>query len=680
MTTFSLSVLGVMLKATVLLGLAWLLCRLSDWRRVALQRPILLTTTGLLLLLPLGTWIDLPLEWSFPRDVREPNPLSEGNANEAGVEPLRSSPGGIDLSLLWRWIERAKPSFDGESGESGWAVVGWVYLLGLGVAGVRAGRAWRRLTRFQSRLRGVDDETPRTEVEELAWALGIDRRIDIRECDEPNLVATFGVFRHAIVLPPEWRSWSRDERRTALAHEVSHIARTDFFVGIVSRFLGCLYFCHPLARWLRRELAWQQEVDADGLAASVLGGRQNYRKSLAMLALRLPTEGDQPRALALPTLTGSYLLRRFEMLRKTEANRLVSRWWKRGLVVLLCGFALVLLALRGNADAKREGMNPSDLPPFETRYLSAETKAIFAVRPCEFFAQPGTEALAKHSDAGIRKALKALRIELPESLKLENIEQIVTSFGLGTDGTGKPGSRSLSLGGESLFIRMKEKFDWLAFLQSLPTEGTVRQLGEVRAYEIRPIPMLFPHAVGFYFPDDRSVVVAGLDATDTLQKRFEFFAAALKHERDPKWKPLNHAVLAMTLDDRAGDYLKRFDKDLEAHAGLRDMLASIEHYCFCIELGDDRPIRVLLDAKKGTDMTSLQQQFAHFVGILRDLVRVKLETDKDASVTTGKVILEVTEKPKVKVEWQRLDWQGYSKLRAKDFAEEIDQGLSQISK
>jgi hypothetical protein len=34
----------------------------------------------------------------------------------------------------------------------------------------------------------------------------------------------------------------------------------------------------------------------------------------------------------------------------------------------------------------------------------------------------------------------------------------------------------------------------------------------------------------------------------------------------------------------------------------------------------------------------------------------------------------------VKIDGQRLDWQGHSKLRAKDFAEQIDRELSQISK
>jgi hypothetical protein len=670
MTTFSLSVLGVMLKATVLLGLAWFLCRLSDWRRVATQRLILLTTVGLLLLLPLGAWIDLPLEWSFPRDVREPDSLSTGNANAGDVEPLRPSQGGVDLSLLWRWIERAKPSFDGESGESGWAVVGWVYLFGLGVACVRAGRAWRKLARFRSRLRGVDDEPLRTEVEEFARALGIDRRIDIRECDEPNLVATFGVLRHAIVLPPEWRNWSRDERRTALAHEVGHVARADFLVGIVSRFVGCLYFCHPLAHWLRRELAWQQEVDADGLAASVLGGRRIYRKSLAMLALRLPTEGGRPLALPLPTLTGSYLLRRFEMLRKTEANRLVSRWWKRGLVVLLCGFAVVLSALRGNADAKRGATDLGDLPPFEPRYLGADTKAIIAVRPCEFFAQPGTERFAKNLDAMARNALKAMRIELPESLKLENVEQIVTGCGLGTEGTGKPGSRSFSLGGESIFIRMKEKFDWLGFLLSLPFKGVVHQYGGEKVYELKPIPMLSPHPVGFYFPDDRSVVVTGLDDADTLKKRVEFFAAVREREAKPIWKTLNGAALALTVEGGKSDFV---DKESAAAPELRELYASLDRYAVGVELGDDRPIRVILDAKKGTDTGRLSQQLDQLVTRGHALLQTRFEHVKDNPFSKPGITLSTG----VRIEGQRLEWQGFSRLRAKDFAELFERGMQE---
>lgn len=672
MNAFSLSLLGVVFKATILLCLAWCLIKLANYLRLALRRLLLLTTLALLPLLPLMGWIGLPLEW---RVSVEPSPSLSLVADhlDRTVETSASRESGFDPLLMWQWIMQLSPSSDQGEAHAPWTVLGWLYLMGLVIAFIRAGRMGRNFLRFRSRLHPLEDETLQEEIDAFARALGITRRIGIRECDEPNLVATFGVLHPIVVLPPEWRNWSREERRTALAHEVGHIARQDFLIGIFSRLVGCVYFCHPLAHWLRRELAWQQEIDADNLAASLLGGRRPYRKFLALLALRLPTEGDRQQALPLPTLTGSYLLRRFEMLRKTDSNRLISHWWKKSLVLLLCGFAVVLTAVESEAESKHETTAEKNLPPFELGYLVPGTKSIIAVRPSEFFAQPGTEKYAKKLDLTLRESLKALAIELPSAFRLDNIEQLVIPCQFASDGSGKPKSRSFSLGGETIFVRMKEKFDWLAFVKSLPVEVITHQNGEMPVYEIKTIVKISPWPFGFFLPDDRSLVVVAFESVESLKKRVDSFAGIKKGETKPGWETLNRAALAFTLDNRDGEYTKQFEKDLADNQDLRDLMTSIERYSVGVELGDDRPIRVMIDATKGTDMDRFQKQLAGLIDRAREMVRAELEQGKDDSAPGGEIFLEVTERPKVKIEGQRLDWQGFSKVRAKDLFAQFEQ-------
>jgi TonB family protein len=109
--------------------------------------------------------------------------------------------------------------------------------------------------------------------------------------------ATVGIRRQTMLLPHEFLDHlSAEEVDAVFAHEIAHMRRGDFarnlFFGILS--LPAAY--HPLLALTRARLAESREMICDTMAAEVIGGRENYARSLLRLASLL-SDRTAPRAL-----------------------------------------------------------------------------------------------------------------------------------------------------------------------------------------------------------------------------------------------------------------------------------------------------------------------------------------------------------------------------------------------
>ncbi len=200
------------------------------------------------------------------------------------------------------------------------------------------------------RGRVVNDPELIAVIDELRAALNCRRPIEIRELPDLPSPATAGWRRPVLLLPDDWRTWSLDERRAVLAHELAHVCRNDYATGLVARFALALHFYHPLVHWLSARLALQQELAADALGARLAGGNRLYVQSLSKLALRADGRVPSWPARAFLPARGT-LIRRIAMLRN-DSEFVAHSWPRRGLAALaLLACALGVLALRGPARA-----------------------------------------------------------------------------------------------------------------------------------------------------------------------------------------------------------------------------------------------------------------------------------------------------------------------------------------
>jgi beta-lactamase regulating signal transducer with metallopeptidase domain len=93
-----------------------------------------------------------------------------------------------------------------------------------------------------------------------------------------------GCRRARILLPSAWKDWDALKLRSVLLHERAHIRRRDWLIRVASHLNVCIFWFHPLAWWLERELARLAEEACDDVALAEMEDREGYAATLVDLA------------------------------------------------------------------------------------------------------------------------------------------------------------------------------------------------------------------------------------------------------------------------------------------------------------------------------------------------------------------------------------------------------------
>lgn len=102
----------------------------------------------------------------------------------------------------------------------------------------------------------------------------------------PRMVmpGSVGGIRARILLPPAWRDWDAAKLGAVLAHERAHIQRHDWLTHLASRLTICIFWFHPFAWWIDRELARLAEEACDDIAVSETKDKEEYAATLVDIA------------------------------------------------------------------------------------------------------------------------------------------------------------------------------------------------------------------------------------------------------------------------------------------------------------------------------------------------------------------------------------------------------------
>jgi BlaR1 peptidase M56 len=108
-------------------------------------------------------------------------------------------------------------------------------------------------------------------------------RIGLRLFQSPEIAVPV-TTGSKILLPIDWPGWDAAKLRAVLAHEESHVRRRDSFVALLARVNCCIFWFHPLAWWLERELARLAEQACDDAALAATQDRRQYARTLLDMA------------------------------------------------------------------------------------------------------------------------------------------------------------------------------------------------------------------------------------------------------------------------------------------------------------------------------------------------------------------------------------------------------------
>ncbi|MBI3407303.1 MAG: M56 family metallopeptidase [Planctomycetes bacterium] len=670
MSWLGIQIAWLALRATLVAALAGALLLWTGRRH---PRSAVVLGAGAMAVLAIMTIVGfcpLPesLHWASPSAPKADNALDGIEREISNAEDtLELETRGLNFEML-RWLSSLHArSQDSDAGRLAWTALGFAYLTGVIVASTRLLVGWLALCRLRRRIRAIVDPDLIGQFDAIRASLGCSPKVRVCESAVPGLTVTFGWRRPLILLPPEWRTWTMDERGAVLAHELAHVHHRDYLIGFLTRICQAIHFYHPLVHWLSAQARWRQELAADSEAAALVESRTTYWKVLARMALRLPAGKPAGTILALPAVTGGSIVRRIQLLRGKEKRRPFSRMTHIGLVAALAGAALLLSGLRGPvtpAIAQEAAEKPA---PYELGYLMPDAHGFAAIRPSVWCRQPGVDKFLDTMTEQL-KQLEKLGFKLPDDLKPQNIEEVVANLQLMTAGTGKPGSRGITLGTSSLMLRMNKEFDWPTFVRSLAPKVKMKETrhDQTTVYHLGLVAVLGPMPVSFFMPDKRTVVFFADKSQDGIGKVLDAVAAARKRDWGSGWKDVQNAPFAVVMEYSGPHAPKFFAKDLEDD---RDSFAMLERLRFAtlgIELGDNRPVRLILDTKSAAAAAEVEKAADRLCA--KELKRAKEEAppSEPAEKIWQKLGLELLQSRQLSRDGSRLSWEARSSVRVGD--------------
>jgi hypothetical protein len=124
---------------------------------------------------------------------------------------------------------------------------------------------------------------------------------------------TLGLWKPVIILPPDWIEWDEPALAAVLAHEEEHVRRRDPLIAFITLINRAVFWFHPLAWWLRREISALSEQACDAAVVSRGHDEARYAAVLLQFARAASSMGGRiaPLGTAMP---GAGLARRLRML------------------------------------------------------------------------------------------------------------------------------------------------------------------------------------------------------------------------------------------------------------------------------------------------------------------------------------------------------------------------------
>ena len=353
----------VVLKATIILGMAWLATALLHRASAAVRHGVWgLALVGLLMLPLLSSFLPSwdvgipariqpllvyhpapapPNETSLPVFSAEGQSATTTTPQQAVVDepvgagriaPDHKTPPDAGLARV-----------PGSARPLGWPWPAWILLVwGIGASvllgrfGLHMLRAWI-ITRHAELLA---DARHVAEVAHLARRLGIRRRLRVLCSPAVSMPMTWGLWRPVVMLPHRARLWSDERRRVVLLHELAHIKRWDYLVHLATQVTRALYWFNPLIWVAARRIHVEQERACDDQVLQAGAGACDYATHLLDIA-RMFLKRPIPMPGGIAMLGGSTLKERVLAILNTHSNRHALSL-KTGLAATCLGVGLIL--------------------------------------------------------------------------------------------------------------------------------------------------------------------------------------------------------------------------------------------------------------------------------------------------------------------------------------------------
>ena len=176
-------------------------------------------------------------------------------------------------------------------------------------------------------------------------AVPVDGRLTHPACMTPM---TVGVIAPAVILPADWTEWDGADLSAVLAHEEAHARRRDPLVAAIALLNRAIFWFHPLAWWLQREIGRLSEQTCDAAVISAGHDRECYSACLLRFARRAADAGGRVVSIGM-AMPGAGLHERLGMLARLDTtypsrSRLACAALVGAVLVVVCAAAVPIAA------------------------------------------------------------------------------------------------------------------------------------------------------------------------------------------------------------------------------------------------------------------------------------------------------------------------------------------------
>jgi beta-lactamase regulating signal transducer with metallopeptidase domain len=255
---------GLALRATLLIGAAWAAAAVlrKAGASAATRHMAWLLGIVALLALPLFWWVAPPLHLPILRP-------------EAPIAAATLPPPNL-----------AAPPVT--SGALGWSAAFLVaYMLGVAAMLLRFAVCRHMVSRLWRDAEPARDAAWQIMLSRMSREMRLSRPVKLRIARGPAMPMTWGTLTPRVLLPAEACSWSPDQRRLVLLHELAHVARRDSLSRSAASLACALYWFHPGAWLAARQMRMEQEYAADDRVLNAGAAARSYASSLLDLARRV---------------------------------------------------------------------------------------------------------------------------------------------------------------------------------------------------------------------------------------------------------------------------------------------------------------------------------------------------------------------------------------------------------
>lgn len=204
-----------------------------------------------------------------------------------------------------------------------------------------------------------------TAVDTACRQLGIARPVTLLIHPDKTIPVVWGMLRCHLLLPVAARSWSGEQLRSVLLHELAHIRRRDTLAQLLTQLACALYWFNPLVWFAAWRLGVERERACDDLVLASGVRPSAYARHLLEVVTQLsPAHWTQSCGLAMARK--SSLEGRLTAVLSGSRNR-------RGLTRMLVAAAVVLAAAVAIPLAMLRAMEP-DQSKIETAAVNTDRK------------------------------------------------------------------------------------------------------------------------------------------------------------------------------------------------------------------------------------------------------------------------------------------------------------------